>query len=71
MSADKDKELLTTQEAAARLGLSRRTVQLMIKAGEIPAFRAGLRAWRIRAEDLEAYIKQHSNRSPPSSTPPE
>jgi excisionase family DNA binding protein len=61
-------KLLSTAEVAERLGLSQRMVQLLIKEGEIPAFRASIRVWRVREADLEEYIRQRSNRPPP---PPE
>jgi excisionase family DNA binding protein len=68
MSEGEGEKLLTTAEVAARLGLSQRHVQELIKEGTIPAFRAGVRNWRVRVEDLEAYIQRQSNRPPP---PPE
>jgi excisionase family DNA binding protein len=44
-------ELLTTNEAAKRLGLRPRTVRLHVKTGRIQAVRHG-RIWRIPAGNL-------------------
>jgi excisionase family DNA binding protein len=44
-------DLLSTQEAAARLGVSPRRVVALIDTGRLPAIRVG-RSWVIRAADL-------------------
>ena len=45
-------QLLTTQEAADVLGVTRRRVLAMIRAGQIPAARFGA-SWAIRPADVE------------------
>jgi excisionase family DNA binding protein len=43
--------LLTTNDAAARLGLSARRVRMLIDEGRLPAVRVG-RDWLIQERDL-------------------
>lgn len=50
-------ELLTIQQAADYLGLSRRTIELWMRNGKLPAVRLGPRTRRIRADDLAALIQ--------------
>ena len=45
-------DLLTTQEAADKLNVSRKTVQALIASKQLPAMRAG-RDWLIAASDIE------------------
>lgn len=47
--------LLDLDEAARRLSMSRRTVQSLVYAGELPAVRIG-RSRRIPLIDLEAFV---------------
>jgi excisionase family DNA binding protein len=47
--------VLSTAEAAEILGVSEDTVQRMCQRGELRAYRVG-RAWKIRREDLDAYL---------------
>src|SRR5260370_39501552 len=47
--------LLTPEEVAARLRVSRRTVYAWLKIGRLRGLRAG-KAWRIRPEDLDAFL---------------
>lgn len=51
----KTDELLDTAQVAARLGVSRRQVQTLIKAGRLPAVKLG-RDRFVRAADLAAYV---------------
>ena len=48
--------LYTVQEAADILGISRRHVDRLIRAGQLRASHVTPRTWRIRAEDLEAFV---------------
>jgi excisionase family DNA binding protein len=57
-------EYLTTEQVARELGIPVRTVQHWLKTGELPGFKAGLRQWRIRRSELEAYIRRQSNQAP-------
>ena len=47
--------ILTVQEAADLTRVSGMTIYRLIKTGELPATRVG-RSWRIREEDLDAYL---------------
>jgi excisionase family DNA binding protein len=49
--------LLTVNEVADLLRVSRMTVYRLIKDGEMPAFRVG-RSYRLRDEDVQAYLMQ-------------
>lgn len=48
-------KLLTPQDAAQRLNVVTKTVREWLKRGELPGVKLG-RNWRIREEDLNAYI---------------
>ena len=56
-----DDLLLTTQEVAGRLQLTRQTVQRLIKAGKLKASRIG-RDWRVKRSALEAFLKATETR---------
>lgn len=51
-----DKQLFTTGEVADRLRVHKRTVQRWVSSGRLPATKVGPRVWRIRAEDLNAFL---------------
>lgn len=51
-----DVRLLTVQEVADAMRVSRMTVYRLIKAGELPAIRVG-RHFRIRGADLDRYLE--------------
>lgn len=55
--------ILTTTEAATRLGVSPRRVQALIKAGRLPAQKLG-RDWMIRAQDLKLVEDRKPGRPP-------
>jgi excisionase family DNA binding protein len=48
--------LLTLDEAAALLQVSKRTLQRMIKTGELPAFKVGGQ-WRLRETQLRQWVE--------------
>jgi excisionase family DNA binding protein len=52
---DKKPEILTVEQAADYLGVSRVTVNKMLKAGKLPGAKIG-RAWRIRRADLDKVL---------------
>ena len=53
-----DEQFLTSPEVARLLRVSRQTVVAMINRGDITAFRAGKRKWRINRSSVEALIHQ-------------
>jgi excisionase family DNA binding protein len=62
-------DLLTVAEVAERLGVTTGAVLDWIKRGEIRASNLGGRAgWRIRPQDVEAFLDARSNIPP--NTPP-
>lgn len=50
-------ELLTVEEAAARLKMHPVTVRRMLREGLIPGRKVGVRQWRVSAAALKAYIE--------------
>lgn len=50
-------KLLTTQEVAAALRLTKRQVQLLIQRGELPAVDLGHRTKRVRPSALAQYLE--------------
>lgn len=52
-------ELLTTKQAGERIGLSPRSIAMLVAAGKIRCLRMGPRGGMVRftPEDLEAYLK--------------
>lgn len=56
-----DKLIYTASEAAKVLGTRNDTVQALLKAGEIPAYREG-RNWKIPKTSLEAYVEERAMR---------
>lgn len=49
--------LLTLDEAAALLQVSKRTLQRMIKIRELPAFKVGGQ-WRLRETQLRQWVEE-------------
>ena len=52
--------LITYQEAAEALNISKRTVRRLIDSGKIPIVRSSVRSPRIRLTDLEAYMSSNT-----------
>lgn len=48
--------MLKTREVAKRLGVSSRTVARWIRDGELKAVKINGHTWRVREEDLRAFI---------------
>lgn len=44
--------MLSTTEAAKRLGVGMRTIQLWLRQGRLPGVKLGPRIWRIRESDV-------------------
>ena len=51
-----ESELLTKPEVARRIGLGMKSVQRLVKAGAFPNAIRHLRALRIPASDVKAYL---------------
>lgn len=54
-------ELLTLDELALRLRLTRRTIYRLLKKGDIPAVRVG-RKWRFDADTINSWLRQGMQR---------
>ena len=50
-------EFFTIDELAGLLKINRRTVQRMMKRGDLPAYQIG-RQKRIRRDDVEAFLRR-------------
>ena len=50
-------EWLSTQAAAARLGITTRTLYRFIDQGELPAYRMG-RVIRLKGDEVDAFIEK-------------
>lgn len=56
-------KLLTTSEVAERLGITRRRVNALINAGQLPARKnAVTRSWEIIPAELEAFMADWDRR---------
>ena len=51
-----NEKLLTPKQVAERLQVTERTVYGWLRRGTLPALKLG-RLWRIRSEDLEAFLE--------------
>jgi excisionase family DNA binding protein len=55
--------LLTLDEAASLLQVSKRTLHRMIKINELPAFKVGGQ-WRVRETQLRQWVEHRESRGP-------
>jgi len=60
ISLNQDNDVLTMDEAADMLKVTRRTVQNKIKRGEIRAYRASNRFVRLFRKDVNDFLKRYS-----------
>jgi excisionase family DNA binding protein len=51
-------QLLHVYHVARRLAVSERTVRNLAARGEIPAFKIGIKLWRFKQRDIDAYLEQ-------------
>ena len=65
-----DDELLTVPEIAAQLRVTGVTVRTWIRAGQLPAIRAGARGYRVRRADLEQMVAMNGPSSRPEPSAP-
>jgi excisionase family DNA binding protein len=63
-----EERLLSAEEAAERLGMSRYTIGEWLRSGRLKGRRIG-RFWRVRASDLEAFITNLPPLEPRTQTP--
>jgi excisionase family DNA binding protein len=57
-------ELLTVEEAAAKLKLAPKTLRDWLRTGKLPGVKLGKR-WLVREQDLEAAIQAHLRHAAP------
>ena len=51
---------LTVDDVAQRLDVTAETVRRFLRRGELPGMQISKRAgWRVRAEDVDAFIRRH------------
>ncbi len=62
-------DLLTIEEAAAYLKLSKKTTWRWCRSGRLPAFKIG-HQWRISRADLQELIRAKKRKNKVSSLPP-
>ena len=55
-------EILTPDEVAQYLKISKKTVYKLVRSGALPGFKA-VTHWRVRCADLGAWIARRSNES--------
>ena len=58
----KKDELLTVEEAAEWLAISKPTLRRILRRGEIPVVRLAKRIVRIRLSDIEEYIERNRSK---------
>ena len=58
-----NEKLLTPAQVAERLQITERTVYEWIRGGKLTALKLG-RLWRIRQDDLEAFLKGARAKAP-------
>jgi len=54
-------ELFTVAQAARYLKVCDKTVRRLIYRNQLVASKVGDRAWRIRKDDIDVYLREHTN----------
>lgn len=54
-------ELYTIAQAAQYLKVCDKTIRRLINSNKLVASKVGDRAWRIRKEDIDVYLREHTN----------
>jgi excisionase family DNA binding protein len=54
-------ELLTVEEAAAKLKLARKTLRDWLRTGKLRGVKTG-KYWRVREQDVNAFVQEHLRR---------
>jgi excisionase family DNA binding protein len=58
-----DSNLLTPEQVAERLAISRLTVMKWLREGRIPGQKLGRKTWRINPDDLDTFLQRRSVRA--------
>lgn len=61
-------ELLTIAQTAQYLQVCEKTVRRMILGHKLTASKIGSRSWRIRKNNIDEYIEEHTNEEKEVST---
>jgi excisionase family DNA binding protein len=61
-------DLLTVEEASAKLKIAPKTLRDWLRTGKLPGVKLGKR-WLIREQDLQAAIEAHLRQSPDTMKP--
>ncbi|MBR0156888.1 MAG: helix-turn-helix domain-containing protein [Clostridia bacterium] len=56
-----DEELFTVAQVAQYLKVCEKTVRRLISNNKLVASKVGDRAWRIRKDDIDVYLREHTN----------
>ena len=56
-----NEELFTVAQAAKYLKVCDKTVRRLISNNKLVASKVGDRAWRIRKDDIDIYLSEHTN----------
>ena len=56
-----DSTLLTPEQVAERLAISRLTVMKWLRQGKIRGQKLGRKTWRVNPEDLEAFLQRRAH----------
>ena len=70
LEVDMDKKMLNIREAAARIGISTKTLRRYIAEGRVQAYHKGIdargpgRGYQFRAEDVDNFAKWHGELRP-------
>ena len=56
-----NEELFTVAQAAEYLKVCDKTVRRLISNNKLVASKVGDRAWRIRKDDIDFYLSEHTN----------
>lgn len=55
-----ESEILTVEEVARYLRMSKLTVYRLLQEGKIPSFKVG-KQWRLKKQDLHTYLEQQKH----------
>jgi excisionase family DNA binding protein len=55
-----DSNLLTPEQVAERLAISRLTVMKWLRTGKIPGRKLGRKTWRVARDELETFLQRQT-----------